>query len=216
MRIKINFSCENVTLPNNNKHVVSYLHKCLGNKNRYHDMVSNYSVSQMLNGKISKCGKEITYTNPYFYISSNDLEFINTFITGVNNFNFLGDIKFKNIEFVSDKIYNDYNHFRTLGSGVLLKSCGIYYDVNHELFLDKLKENIVHRYELLRNKKMDNALNITISKSKTKTVLYNEKPYIVSDIIFTIHNNKEISEFIYNNGLGKSTGCTFGFIVINK
>jgi len=214
MRIKVNFKANNVKVPNNLKLLNSFIHKCLG-KNEYHDNFSNYNISQLLNTKVVDGGKNLLCNNPYILVSSTNLNFMNDLVSAINGENFNDEIIFNNIEFVKSDLYGGYNFFKTVGPGILLKSKGKLINANDSNFSSKLKENILNRYKLNTGIDYKKDFNLSISKSLVRDVLIKNNKQTVSDIVFILESDKDLAEFIYNNGIGKSTGSGFGTLVRN-
>lgn len=215
MRVKIKFKADSVKIDNNLSSLNSYIHKCLGNNNKYHDTTSNYNISQLLNTKVVDGGKSLLCDDPYILLSSLDLDFINTFMSNCHKYDYNEDIKFDSIEFVKVDLFGGYNFFKTIGTGVLLKSEGELITAEKANFIDKLKESIQRKYKLVFEKEYDKDFNIEISKFLTRNIIVKTNKSVVSDIVFKVSGDKDISEFIYYNGIGKSTGSGFGTISIN-
>lgn len=127
MRIKINFSANTSEVPNNNKVVLEYVHRCLGRDNKYHDQRSEYSISQMYGGELCKNDTNLlNFPNGgYFTVSSQDKDFINKFLLGlINNPEISYGIKFKNIQHIQEDFMDGWNHFATLSPFIIKKILG--------------------------------------------------------------------------------------------
>ena len=97
MRLKINFSNNTNEISINNQALLnSYIHKCLGVNNIYHDAKSDYNISQLQGGKLNKDNQTLTFSNGgYIVISSKNAEFINKLLIGIiTNPNFIGGMVF--------------------------------------------------------------------------------------------------------------------------
>lgn len=224
MRIKINLSANNAILPNNNQHLVnSYLHKCLGANNNYHDVHSNYSVSLLQNGILDKETKSVCINDAYIIVSSFDSNFISTLMCGLmNNRTFHKNIELSNIEFIPDEVmYSGYNHFRTL-SPFLIRSD------NRDIVVsdfDNLSEMsqfiqpiILNKLRIIDEKYKFNLdfTNFNISIDWCHSIRRFIKPDCrasnVNNCGFTLTCHKDISNLLYNIGIGQSTGAGFGCI----
>ncbi len=123
MRVKLVFSKNSVELPKDNLHILkSYVHKCLGENNQYHDKFSDYSISHIAGGVFDKTKKTFNFPNgAYIVVSSPNFDFINEFIKGVlSNVDALGyGLKFLKFEFLQEKFLDGWNHFATLSPFIL-------------------------------------------------------------------------------------------------
>src|ERR1035437_527938 len=122
MRIKVNFSKNTSDVPNNNKVVLEYLHRCLGRDNEYHDKASNYNISHLYGGVINKHDpKTLGYPNGgYFTVSSNDKGFIGKVLIGLlDNPMISYGMKFTNFEHINEQFMDGLNHFATLSPFII-------------------------------------------------------------------------------------------------
>ena len=228
MRIKINLTAtDNVLLPNNNQYLVnSYIHRCLGENNVYHNTPSNYSVSMIQGGILNIANKHIFVEKGmilYIVASSFDEEFINKLYKGIMS----NPIFFKNIKAsihyvpIEETMYSGYNVFRTL-SPFLLKNNDIPIKVDDfdnlqemgkfikPLILKKLMK-VSENNNL--NLKFDNYdLNIEWAKSVKRFIKPNCSGTIANNCQFTLFSNKNVANLLYNIGIGQSTGSGFGCI----
>jgi CRISPR-associated endoribonuclease Cas6 len=169
-----------------------------------------------LNSKVVDGGKKLLCNNPYILLSSQDLEFMEKFVGGCFGIDYSEDIKFVNNDFIKvHDFYGGYNFFKTVGTGVLLKSKGASINANDKSYSKKLKESILRKYKLVHGKEYNKDFSIDISKYLLRNVIVKHNKNIVSDIVFKLSGDKDISEFIYYNGIGKSTGSGFGMLVRN-
>lgn len=223
MRFKINLIGNNTIIPNNNQHLVlSYIHKCIGRNNEYHDTHSNYSISTLQGGILDKDNKRVIVNEAYIIISSFDLDFLNKVVCGVmcNNI-FHNDIKLKSIEPIDENLYNGHNYFRTL-SPILLREgdkCITINDFNDkEEFAEYLKNKTINKLKSINknlelNLKLDNFdIKIDWCHSIKRFVKPNCRGYFVNNCQMTIIANKKVAELLYNIGLGQSTGAGFGCV----
>lgn len=221
MRIKIKLSGTSNALPINNQHLVnSFVHRCLGKNNEFHDSFSDYSISSLQGGKWIKGTEEIDFSNGgYIIASSRNEKFIHKLVMGLfNNPTFLEDIKFQGVDYISEKFYNGWNHFATLSPFIIKE----YYENKYnfvkygsEGFNEKVKEHIVKKLKRLDPNIDVSGLEVDIPNKKTFKV----KKVMVKNIVnhanqcqISIKCDKNIAELLYNVGIGQSTGCGFGTI----
>lgn len=221
MRIKIKLSSGANNIPINNQSIVnSYIHKCLGENNTYHDSASNYCVSNIRGCKLNEDKTTLTLRNPYIVVSTNDNIFLSMLLAGITNHNqFYDNIVVTGIEFIQETLYDGYNLFKTL-TPILLKEKNTdgskrTITVNDEDFVPKLKDSIIRKI-----KSIDPSIDVsgfdlkladnTIKKTKMITVKNVTSVGSLCDII--VFSNKKLAEFIYNFGIGQSTGSGFGCI----
>ena len=221
MRIKIKLSSGANNIPINNQSIVnSYIHKCLGENNTYHDSASNYCVSNIRGCKLNDDKTTLTLRSPYIVVSTNDNIFLSMLLAGITNHNqFYDNIVVTGIEFVQETLYDGYNLFKTL-TPILLKEKNTdgskrTITVNDEDFVPKLKDSIIRKI-----KSIDPSIDVsgfdlkladnTIKKTKMITVKNVTSVGSLCDII--VFSNKKLAEFIYNFGIGQSTGSGFGCI----
>lgn len=231
MRLKIVLNKTDQNVPKNTQSLVNtFIHNALGRNNKYHDAKSDYCVSNLCGGKLNEDKLTLSIpTNPFIIVTSNDMEFINKLIVGVmNNPDFGYGMKFKNILFIEEKLYDGYNHFFTL-TPVLIKGKGENepkyitikskdendkYTVNNPDYVIRLKEHIINKFT-----KIDPTLDFTGFNIEIDDESGRVKPLVVKDIKnlgstfkMTMYGNKKLISMIYNYGIGQSTGSGFGTI----
>lgn len=127
MRIKVNFSKNISDVPNNNKVVLEYVHRCLGRNNEYHDKASSYNISHFYGGEINESNLN-TLNFPdggYFVVSSINKEFMGKILMGLlDNPEISYGMKFMNIEHVNEQFMEGWNHFATLSPFIIKGKCG--------------------------------------------------------------------------------------------
>lgn len=223
MRIKIKFSKITDELIQNNQALVNhYIHKCLGENNEYHDSHSNYCVSRLCGGSFVENGKYVEFKNSAFIVATSvDTEFIDRLISGVmKNENFGGGLMFSDIEFIQEKIYDGYNHFKTMDNGFIIKSIpekGKYkfHTINDDDFIDVLTNHIIKKFS-----KVDPTLDFTNfsidipqhKNHKTRNIYVKNVKNISNICQLMINSNRRVAEALYNYGIGQSTGSGFGTI----
>ena len=74
MNIRLNFTNTTDKIPvDNQKELNSFVHRVLGHDNKFHDALSNYSISGLQGGILHKGTRMLSFReNPYIMISSMD------------------------------------------------------------------------------------------------------------------------------------------------
>lgn len=221
MRIKLKFSQNTSSVPNNQMHVNSYIHESLG-KNEYHDKHSDYCISRMLGGKVIDGGKFVDYPNGgYVLVTSAHVEFIDNIIKStLSNPDFGFGMKLIDIEHIVEEFYGGDNWFRTTDMGFLLKDKSDngytkYHTINDEDINEVLRNHIVSKLS-----KIDSTLNLknltvnisTTGKRKVEKRYCKNVMNIVNICNINVNTNKRVAEAIYNYGIGSSTGSGFGTV----
>jgi len=219
MRIKINLTGVG-TLPINNQHILnSYVHKCFGNNNVYHDSKNDYNISQIMGGKFID-GKLYYDNSAYFIVSSLNSELINNFLMGVlNNQQFNDDLTFGGVDHINERFHDGWNHFSTL-SPILIKK---YVDKHNYSFITiedpeytaKLKLYLINKLSKINSELDLSDFDIEVNTkafSKIKTIMVKNVKNVASLCQISIHTNKNVAELLYNIGIGQSTGSGFGTI----
>jgi len=223
MRIKLLFSKNDKPVINNQKFVNSYIHgKCLNGYN-YHDSPANASISRMCGGLVK--GRTIEYPNGGFIVvSSLDYDFLNKLMAGVKrNPDFGFGMKFINIEFVNEKIYDGFNFFLTLETGFMLKkkpherknSDDLFYTIDDHNVNEVLKEQTIRKLKKINPKLNFNGFDIQITNSTFNTTRNIYVKNIKNKTNFCqvlVKGNKEIAEHIYHYGLGQSNRSGMGVV----
>jgi CRISPR-associated endoribonuclease Cas6 len=200
----------------NQKELNSYIHKCLGINNEYHDSFSDYAISSIQGGKLNN-NNMLSFENsvPYIIISSENFQFISQIIMGIesNKFN-LFDMTFKNFEFNDFKVNQTFDKIITI-SPILLKK-----NNKKITFTDKEWVNVLieqTKAKLKHKGIIDDTFNIEIrnvNKAKEKMIYVGNTFNPCSMISLKVYGKKETRKTIYNMGFGNSTGCGFGSIKV--
>jgi CRISPR-associated endoribonuclease Cas6 len=222
MRIKINFTPNNEVVPiSNQQNINSYIHRCLGRNNQYHDSKSDYCISHLYGGKLCDDKKTLNFENGgIIIITSKNETFLNTIIKGIMlNPELKWGMKFKSIDFISEEFQDGWNHFFTLSPFIIKEYSEMgkytFLTLDDENFDDKVTEHV--KRKLL---KMDDTLNLNDFKiSISKTGKEKIKQIFVKNVVnkanqcnISIFCSSKIAEMIYNTGIGQSTGSGFGTI----
>lgn len=219
MRIKIKLKSEDVVIiPNNQKYVNSFIHKCLGSDNEYHDKPSDYCLSSLNGGYIIDNGKNVKFENGAFIVFTTPRsEILNKLIIGLNKNNGFGHgLFFYDIEFISEKIYDGYNFFKTMDNGFIIKDKeNGFLTLNDDDFILKLENHVKNKLMKINNKLNFNGFKIEINNHpnhKTKNVYVKNVKNISNVCQLKIFSNRKVAETLYNYGIGQSTGSGFGTI----
>ena len=235
MKIKIEFTPNTIPVPFNYiTNINGYLHKVIGNNNKYHDSLSLYSTSFLHGGVYNKKENNLNFPNgAIWYVSSPDKEFITSFIYNIyNNIDFIYGMKLnkvgvvkRDIKPINNGITKDLYVFPTK-SPILLKRKD--YTTNKNIYYTFEDDNVITN-EIMKNLiiKKANTFGLTINENDFEIgfdTTYNKKKIKWVDIksvknkacvcpIKIKTNNKKIVEFIYDIGVGHSTGSGLGFLL---
>jgi len=221
MRIKLLLSPSSDTLPINNQHIVnSFIHRALGNDNKYHNKKSDYSVSSLQGGKWIKGTQDISFENGgYITISSLDKKFFDDILIGAYTTPFYNDINVVSMDFIDEEFYNGWNHFATL-SPFLIKQYNSkkeykFLTLDNTNFESEVKEYLINKLSKI-NPKLDlSDFDVKIPnnpKHKVKKVLVKNTTNKANQCQISIHTNKRVAKLLYNIGIGQSTGSGFGVV----
>lgn len=224
MRFKLNFSpnTEPLTKPINDS-VNGFIHKCLGENNKWHNSFSPYCVSQMQGGVFDPTTGMIQYPNGGFLIISVDkdeTEFITALLNGLVTMSD-GYIQTMRYEGFSSYTVNEHDKFDIVRiSCVRLMDGKRAVTCKDDNFLQFLTDHTVKK--LKRCGVSDNdAESITLEPFhkenwKVKFVKlknYNEFPVVTpaSNVMIIVKGNRAARKKLLSIGYGQSTGCGFGF-----
>jgi CRISPR-associated endoribonuclease Cas6 len=218
MRLKLKYSENTETVPNNISIVNSFIHKCLGNNNKYHDTISNYCITRMMGGEVVDGGRNINYKNGgYIIVTSTDMVFIDKLVEGVMINDFGYGMKLLDVEYITENLYDGYNFFKTTDTGFILKKkdgTG-FHTIKDPDFIDVLKNHLMTKVLKIKPKADLTGFNVEIenlSKAKVRRIFVKNTPNLSNVCQLKIIGNRDVIETIYNNGIGKSTGSGFGTI----
>lgn len=235
MRIKIEFNSTSENVPNNLKHLNSFIHRLLGVNNIYHNKSGDYSVSHLCGGKLSRDRLYVSFTNcnPYIIVTSEDMTFLNKIIMGLTekkNQDFGFGVTFKNMSFIEEELRDGWNHFFVL-SPILIKEKRIKYEntkyitilnkdefgrptIINENYKNSLQEHIIHKFSTIDPTLDFSDFELVISEKLKRVYKIMDKNVVnpASVFQFSIKTNKKIANMIYNIGVGQSTNSGFGTI----
>lgn len=219
MIVKVFFSKPNVQIPvNNQKELNSFIHRCIGENNKYHDKFSDYSISSLQGGKLNDDKKTLYFkNNPYIVISSENINFLSEIMMGIQFKNEkLFDMKVSNIIPCGEYNVNPFFDKIITISPILLKNKNNRkLTIKDDEWLDKLIENCKSKLKYLGI--IDDTFNIEFrnkEKAKTKSIYVGETFNPSSLVSLKVYGKKKTRIALYNLGLGNSTGSGFGSIEV--
>lgn len=225
MRIKIIYSKNTKPVPIRNYSLLnSYIHKCLGTNNRWHDRSGMYNISDMQGGFTINADYLNFDNGGYLIVSAykEDMQLLEDLITGIEgNPNFGFGMKYERTEFINEQLNDGWNNFLTI-SPLLFKA------EEKGKYVTLLDNNFVEYITLkIKNKlsKIDPSLNLDNfkvevppilphkKKKMVKLIMVNNVPNHASHCPISIFAPKRAIEILYNIGVGQSTNSGFGCIV---
>lgn len=225
MRIKLKFDLKGKTLPIHHQHLInSFIHKCIGPNNEYHDAKNDYSISSMQNGKIvigdTKVDTHLRFDNDgYITISSLDNKLINDILFGAYNTKFNGHINVNGIEMMDEVFYNGWNHFSTLSPFIIKeysdKKTYKFLTLNDVDFETKVKSYLINKISKINPLLNLEDFDVKIKQHpshKVKKIFVKHIPNLANQCQISIHCKKDVAILLYNIGIGQSTGSGFGTI----
>lgn len=221
--LKIKFTKPVNGIPvSNQKELNSYIHKCVGVNNKFHDAYSNYCISSLQGGKLNKeTGLLYFESEPYILLTMQNPDFVDAFVSGaIKNKFTLFDMHYNNIDYIHYDINEFYDIVYTL-SPILLKKHNKgkgkteKISVRDEGFIEMLKEQCIKK---LRNNGIDDpTFDIELhnkEKSKVKKIMVGNIFNICSMCSLLVRGKKKTREMLYNLGIGNSTGSGFGMVKV--
>lgn len=222
MRIIIKFTENKVPVPINNQSDVNYyIHKCLGENNKYHDTKNDYCISSLYGGKLDDDKIHLSFNNGgYIAITSKNEEFINDIIGGVmSNTELKWGMEFKMFDFIKEEFIDGWNHFATLSPFIIKKYTDkknyTFSTLNDSDFADVVKTHMINKLKKIYDGISLIGFDVVIRNHPSHKV----KKIMVKNVInkanqcqVDIFCASSVAEKIYNLGIGQSTGCGFGTI----
>lgn len=223
MRLKVILNGNGKILPFSNQHMLNgYFHKCLGEGNKYHDALSDYSVSMLCGGTTTEDKSGLIFEDKaYFVVSSMDEVFMSEFLIGLyKNQSFQG-MELLGIEPINEKFYEGVNFFRAL-TPILLKSKTApkkytFLTIDDDNYKDELKKSIIRKLTQC-SFVVPESFDIEISEigKQKRTVMVGNVKNVGNIHEIVVIGPKYIAEAIYNIGIGNSSGSGFGTIYNSK
>lgn len=218
MRIIITFKPSMIEIPakENINLVKSYLHKLIGENNKYHGKPSLYSITPLMRGKYNKKNKSFSFPNgTYIIFSTIDQELMDVVLSNIYEINFGNNLELFGVDVIEES-FTDGNNYVTTLSPILLR------DGNHKeitylnkdkfetLLTEKTIKKLYHVDKKLNLKDFSIKLTNDDTYNKINIIPVNKIPNTASKCNLVINTNKRVMKILYNLGLGISTGCGFG------
>lgn len=216
MRIYIKLTKNNKVIPfNYQQFLTGTIHKWLGNDNKIHGNSAKFSFSWLQNTSSTKEGINLNL-NSYFFISANDENILKKIIRGIiEDPSMFSGIKARDIQIVNTPQFESPTRF-LMASPVLLKykeeNSVRHVTVNDSDFEQVLNLNL--KKKLQKAGIPENNFKIRLDPNsysrKTKLITYKEVENKTSLAPVIIEGTQEQIAFVWNVGLGNSTGIGFG------
>jgi CRISPR-associated endoribonuclease Cas6 len=217
MRIHLKINSNNQIVPFNHQHLLTgVIHKWLG-WNQEHGEISLYSFSRLEGGRVAKDGL-LFETGSSFFFSSHDAELTKRLIKGIQlDPQMFNKLVVTEIVLQPDPNFSDRELFHT-ASPVFIKR-QVDDKVEHIVFNDPranqfLKETLESKLKSVGM--VDETLLVqfdtTYNRAGTKMITYKNIKNKASWCPVIIKGKPETKAFVWNVGLGNSTGIGFGAI----
>lgn len=219
MRFKLVFQGNGNSYPDAQDMVNSFFHRMLGDGNRFHDTFSNYSLSNLMGGRITD-GKLVYDGEAYVILSTSDgglLSLVMEKVFDIRSMH-MRDMKGKRVEMLGDFEPNRRYDIIRLTSPLLLSRDGRYLTFKDEGFMEALNRNC--KAKLRKSGFSDEAVSSVsvepykFENARTKAVLVHGAYSIASVVHLVVKGDSAARTALYNMGLGKSTGSGFGSVEI--
>jgi len=220
MILNINFEGSGVFDRPLNKEVNGLINRCLGENNKYHGSFSDYCISSIQRGKMSKGGLLMFPNGAYIQVSSNDKDFINDLVSGIiancDNLS-IGGLRYKDIDIGAFEPFKEYDIIRTISPLYISKNGRslTFKDDNFiEVLTDKSRKKLMHNG---LSERVANTLSFSLfhpENAKTKMIEIGKQKNICSQIMLYVKGDKKARTMLYEMGLGKCTGFGFGAVTI--
>jgi len=217
MRLKIKITKNTLTVPfNYQQKLVGTIHKWIG-RNDEHGKQSNFSFSHLQYGEVTKKGFNFP-EGSVLYISSTDNELLTKIYKGIKDDSSLfNGLSVYEIRIIPEPEFQKKERFSLLSPLLIKQWLGEGKKHKHLTFEDNevdkiLTENVKKR--LVYNKIPDDTLKITFDRTylgkKTKVINYRGIGNKTSVCPIIIEGKVNSMKFLWNNGVGHSTGIGFG------
>lgn len=210
-------------------------------KNKWHGTRYTRSISSLQGGVMNPLTKKLTFpNNAWFFVSSDDSEFISGVTIGVfSNRNIHKGMTFENVSFADFNCHKDkgksdgFDIIQTISPVKIdVKENGILkcLTLEDEGYLDTLLSQTKNklRYRASVSEEVGSWLtdemidgihfelcgDINHYKHKKRFIKLHGKPNMCCGMTLKVTGRKETREFLYNIGLGNSTGYGFGAVNI--
>lgn len=192
-----------------------YVSELLGNE-KYGEQSNDYVYSNICGGRCTVDGF-VFPNNPYFYIRTNNDRVWNNFLENINNKkNIMNGFTVEGFTIVDTKLSG--NTFETdAASPILLSKKYKKMDVLSHDDLINAEEYLINTVKKKAEEvgfEIDPNLSIMITlQRKHRDIMYRGVINKGRNLKLRINCNDKTKEFILINGLGRSTGCGFGFLI---
>jgi len=221
MRIHLKTTPNNTTVPfNYQQNMVGAIYKWLGSDHELHDSLSLFSFSWLKDGVLQEKGFNF-HKGSSFFFSCYDPEVLKRILNGIQMDSELAfGLSISEITIEKDKVFYDSSFRFLLGSPVLIKRNLGTNNTKHFTFEDEespvlLKETLERKME--KAGIIDETLSIRFDRdyplAKTKIVNYKGVKNKASMCPVIVEAQPETLTFVWNVGLGNSTGIGFGSLL---
>jgi len=193
-----------------------YISELLGN-DRYGHEAGDYVYSNICGGRCTTDGFSFPGNNPYFYIRTDNEKVWQNFLKNIKNKkNIMEGFIVEGFSIVDTKLNGSV--FETDASTPILVSKK--YNLVANLSREELIDTEKYMVESVRRKA--NELGVSIDDSLSIKVLLQRKPRNINyrgiinrgrNLRLRINCDEKTKEFILVHGIGRSTGCGFGFLI---
>lgn len=217
MRIYLKISANNAVIPFNHQAILTgTIHKWLG-PNEDHGKVSLYSFSRLDGAKVCKTGLQFNKESSFFF-SAYDADLIKGLVKGIQaDPSMFHGLSVSEVIIQEDPDFSDRELFPNASPVFIKRRVGE--RIEHILYTDEranacLKETILTKMSEagLSDDNFEIAFDTSYNKAGTKKVTYNGTENRASWCSVIVKGSPEVKRFIWNVGLGNSTGIGFGAI----
>ena len=224
MFVKLNFTknTKPIHIDNYIDALNSYVHRCLGKDNKYHDSFSGYNISSPQGGKLNTNTGELSFDNGMYFILSfpdKNSQIFSDLTKGITNgVEFGYGMKFVGVEILNINVGKEYDWIQTRCPVLLLSkknNRGIRYDDSE--FIEELTNRTIKKLKHYDENINLNGFKITIintGKNKIKKVKIHNYNHKCNMIRMKIEGDKKTRKILYELGLGNLTGSGFGSLQI--
>lgn len=217
MRLKIKLSKNKITVPFDYQHkLVGTIHKWFG-KNDEHGKQSAFSFSQLQNGEVVENGFNFSKGSTLYFSSTNNGLLTRIYRGIKSDPTLFSGLKVYEIDMLPEPTFKTREHFSLYSPLLFKQKVEGRNKPKHFTFEDNeidnlLTEAVKRRLEF--NGMPDNTLMIWFDKTyqdkKTKVINYKGISNKASVCPIIVEGKHETMEFLWNNGIGHSTGIGFG------
>ena len=222
MRLIANFTKNTAPIPIDKSCELtnSYIHKCLGINNHYHDTFSSYSISS-IQGGILKNGMLNFEEGMYIVISVPEKEqkFLSAIMTGILiNPDFGFGMKFISFTPTEVDVHKYHDYVQTI-SPIILKDGRIRKTFKDDGFWEELTARTIKKLKHYDPDINVNGFKLSIAdinnpNNKIKKIMVKGYVNKCSQVCMKIEGHKKTRMLLYDLGIGSSTGSGFGAIKV--